>query len=73
VAYIGDDVNDLAVMNAVGLSAAAADAPLEVRAQAFMITDARGGAGCLREFLEAILRAREEWDGLVAGITAPQA
>jgi 3-deoxy-D-manno-octulosonate 8-phosphate phosphatase (KDO 8-P phosphatase) len=73
VAYIGDDVNDLAVMNAAGLSAAPADAPLEVRAQAFMITDARGGAGCLREFLEAILRAREEWDGLVAGITAPQA
>ena len=36
-----------------------------------MVTDARGGRGCLREFLEAILRAREEWDGLVAGIAAP--
>jgi 3-deoxy-D-manno-octulosonate 8-phosphate phosphatase (KDO 8-P phosphatase) len=73
VAYIGDDVNDLAVMNAVGLSAAPADAPLEVRAQAFMITDAGGGAGCLREFIEAILRARGEWDALVAGIAAPPA
>ena len=73
VAYIGDDVNDLAVMAEVGLSAAPADAPLEVRAQAFMVTDARGGHGALREFLEAILRARGEWDGLVAGIAAPPA
>jgi 3-deoxy-D-manno-octulosonate 8-phosphate phosphatase (KDO 8-P phosphatase) len=73
VAYMGDDVNDLPVLTEVGLSAAPADAPLEVRAQAFMITDAPGGRGCLREFLEAILRARGEWEGLVAslGTSAP--
>ena len=62
VAYIGDDVNDLPVLTEVGLSAAPADAPLEVRLQAFMVTEARGGRGCLREFVEAILRARGEWD-----------
>lgn len=67
VAYIGDDVNDLPVMEAVGLSAAPADAPLEVRGQAFMVTDAAGGRGCLREFLEAILRARGDWDRAVSG------
>jgi YrbI family 3-deoxy-D-manno-octulosonate 8-phosphate phosphatase len=66
VAYIGDDVNDLPVMELVGLSAAPADAPIEVRGQAFMVTDARGGHGCLREFLEAILRARGDWDRVVA-------
>jgi len=71
VAYIGDDVNDLAVMAEVGLSAAPHDAPLEVRAQAFMVTDAAGGRGCFREFVEAILRARGEWDALLAGIAAP--
>jgi 3-deoxy-D-manno-octulosonate 8-phosphate phosphatase (KDO 8-P phosphatase) len=71
VAYIGDDVNDLPVLTEVGLSAAPADAPLEVRAQAFMVTDARGGQGCFREFVEAILRARGDWDRLVAGIAAP--
>jgi 3-deoxy-D-manno-octulosonate 8-phosphate phosphatase (KDO 8-P phosphatase) len=65
-AYIGDDVNDLPVMRAVGLSAAPADAPFEVRAAAEMVTDAAGGRGCLREFLEAILRARGDWDLLVA-------
>ena len=67
VAFMGDDVNDLAVMSEVGLSAAPADAPFEVRARAFMVTDAAGGHGCLREFLEAILRARGDWDRLVAG------
>jgi 3-deoxy-D-manno-octulosonate 8-phosphate phosphatase (KDO 8-P phosphatase) len=65
VAYIGDDVNDLPVMRLVGLSAAPADAPFEVRAAAEMVTDAGGGHGCLREFLEAILRARGDWDALV--------
>jgi 3-deoxy-D-manno-octulosonate 8-phosphate phosphatase (KDO 8-P phosphatase) len=64
VAYMGDDVNDLGVMSEVGLSAAPADAPFEVRAQAFMITQAAGGQGCFREFLEAILRARGDWDRL---------
>jgi 3-deoxy-D-manno-octulosonate 8-phosphate phosphatase (KDO 8-P phosphatase) len=72
VAYIGDDVNDLPLIAEAGLSAAPADAPLEVRAQAFMVTDAGGGRGCVREFLEAILRARGEWDGLVASMAAPQ-
>jgi len=65
VAFIGDDVNDLAVVREVGLSAAPADAPLEVRAEAYMVTDACGGEGCLREFLEAILRARGDWDLLL--------
>ena len=65
-AYMGDDVNDLAAMTQAGLSAAPADAAFEVRAQAYMVTDARGGHGCFREFVEAILRARGEWDALVA-------
>jgi 3-deoxy-D-manno-octulosonate 8-phosphate phosphatase (KDO 8-P phosphatase) len=68
VAYMGDDVNDLPVLREAGLSAAPADAPLEVRLEAFMVTDARGGQGCLREFVEAILRARGEWEKTVAGL-----
>lgn len=68
VAYIGDDLNDLPVMSAVGLSAAPADAPFEVRTQAFMALEAKGGRGCLREFVEAILRARGDWERVLAGI-----
>jgi 3-deoxy-D-manno-octulosonate 8-phosphate phosphatase (KDO 8-P phosphatase) len=66
VAYMGDDVNDLGVMREVGLSAAPADAPLEVRTQAFMVTDLGGGRGCLREFVEAILRARGDWERVLS-------
>ena len=65
VAFMGDDVNDLGVMAEVALTAAPADAPFEVRAAAFMITQAAGGQGCFREFLEAILRARGDWDRLL--------
>jgi len=70
VAYIGDDLNDLPAMAEVGLSAAPADAPFEVRASAFMVMSAAGGRGCLREFIEAILRARGDWERVVAGLSA---
>ena len=59
VAYVGDDYPDLPVMRRVGLSAAPQDAPMEVKQAAFMILDRPGGRGALREFIEAILRARE--------------
>jgi 3-deoxy-D-manno-octulosonate 8-phosphate phosphatase (KDO 8-P phosphatase) len=70
VAYIGDDFNDLPLLRRVGLSAAPADAPLEVRNAAFMVTKRRGGEGCLREFVEAILHARGDWDRALASIGA---
>jgi 3-deoxy-D-manno-octulosonate 8-phosphate phosphatase (KDO 8-P phosphatase) len=72
VAYMGDDLNDLAVMQDVGLSAAPADAAIEVRTQALLVTDARGGHGCLRELIEAILRARGEWDQIVCALSGPR-
>ena len=68
VAYVGDDVNDLPVIRAVALSAAPADAPFEVRSQVFMVLETQGGRGCLREFVEAILRARGQWDEMVASL-----
>lgn len=71
-AYVGDDVNDLPVLREVGLSAAPADAPFEVRAQAEMVMQAAGGHGCLREFLEAILRARGDWERVAGTETTPR-
>lgn len=70
VAYLGDDLNDLPVMAAVGLTAAPADAPFEVRAQAFMVLDTAGGKGCFREFVEAILKARGDWEDVVTSLGA---
>lgn len=73
VAYIGDDVNDLALMREVGLSAAPADACFEVRAEAFMVMETPSGRGCLREFLEAILRARGDWEPALQSLGAAPA
>jgi 3-deoxy-D-manno-octulosonate 8-phosphate phosphatase (KDO 8-P phosphatase) len=70
IAYIGDDLNDLTLVREVGVSAAPADAVAEVRAAALLVTKTRGGEGCLREFLEAILRARGDWERALATMSA---
>ncbi len=68
VAYVGDDVNDLPVLTEVGLSAAPADATFEARTEAFMVLSAAGGRGCLREFIDAILRARGDFERAAAAV-----
>lgn len=56
VAYIGDDLNDVEVLEAVGISAAPADAAAEAKAVAGYVCAAKGGEGCFREFAEFLLR-----------------
>ena len=51
VGIIGDDVNDLGVMDVVGFSACPADAVQEVKSQVDLILHKKGGAGCIREFI----------------------
>ena len=52
VAYIGDDLNDLAIFNAIGLSACPNDAVTEVKKTVDIILTKGGGMGCVREFLD---------------------
>jgi len=70
VAYMGDDIVDLAVLARVGLSAAPADAVAEVRARVDFISACPGGDGAVRELVELILRAQNHWDPLVAAYEA---
>ncbi|XXX82620.1 hypothetical protein WMF30_28095 [Sorangium sp. So ce134] len=59
VAYIGDDVNDLAIMQEIaeaGLTAAPADAVAEVFGAAHRRCEARGGHGAFRDFADWILK-----------------
>ncbi|MBF0310997.1 MAG: phenylphosphate carboxylase subunit delta [Magnetococcales bacterium] len=65
-AFMGDDLVDLPVLTRVGLAAAPADAAAEVVARVHWVSGRRGGRGAVRELAEHILRARGEWDGLVA-------
>ena len=61
VAAIGDDLADLPVLGRVALAVAPADAVPEVRPAAGWVTRQPGGAGAVREALEAILRAQNRW------------
>jgi 3-deoxy-D-manno-octulosonate 8-phosphate phosphatase (KDO 8-P phosphatase) len=65
VAYLGDDLPDLAPMRLAGLAIAVADAAPEVREVAHWVTDAPGGRGAAREAIEAILRTQGRWQRVV--------
>lgn len=58
VAYIGDDVNDLAALQAVGFSASPADGMPVIQAAVDYICKKKGGEGCVRELAELLLQAR---------------
>ena len=55
VAYIGDDVNDLEVLETVGFSALAGNSPIQDRFTPDYITTRHGGNGAFREFSDIIL------------------
>ena len=55
VAYVGDDINDLEVISAVGLGCCPADAIPSVKEAAQIVTRAKGGEGVIREIVEIII------------------
>ena len=65
IAYMGDDVLDLGVLARVGLAAAPADAVAQVRSRVHWTSDASGGNGAARQFVELILGAQGRWDPLL--------
>src|SRR5205814_4746074 len=70
VAYMGDDIVDIAVLSRVGLAAAPADAVAEVRERVHWVARSPGGAGAARELLELVLRAQGRWDAIVRSFTS---
>jgi len=55
VAIIGDDINDLDVMQNVGFSACPSDAVPKIKRQVDLVLQAKGGKGCVREFIDQYL------------------
>lgn len=55
VAYMGDDLNDLHLLQLVGYSAVPSSAPEYISKKADLITRKRGGEGAFREFVETLL------------------
>ena len=56
VAYIGDDVNCIELLSAVGMAACPADADSRVKAiPGIHVMTKKGGEGCVREFCEMLM------------------
>ncbi|MDE6297047.1 MAG: HAD-IIIA family hydrolase [Muribaculaceae bacterium] len=55
VAFIGDDINDLPLLTAVGFSGCPKDSPFYIEGKVNFPGKKRGGDGAFREFVEAIL------------------
>ena len=55
-AFIGDDINDVALLAKVGFSGATANAPDYIQANVNFVTQKKGGEGAFREFVESILK-----------------
>ena len=63
-AFVGDDLNDLAVRPVVGLLFAPADACQPMRRGADAVLHRPGGHGAVRELAERILQGRGRWGRL---------
>jgi len=66
IAYIGDDIVDIAIMKKSGLSFAVNDAVEEVKEIADIILNNVGGRGALREVVELILKEKGLWNGVLS-------
>ena len=58
VAYVGNDVNDIACLRSVGLPIAVADAHQDIAEAVRFVTRHEGGRGAVREVCDLLLAAR---------------
>lgn len=59
VAYIGDDIGDICLLEKVGLPIAVEDAVSELMPKVVYTTKAKGGFGAVRELTDLLLKAKE--------------
>ena len=56
IAFIGDEINDVKLLQSVGLSFAVGDAAKEAKESADIICKSNGGNGAFREATEILLK-----------------
>jgi 3-deoxy-D-glycero-D-galacto-nononate 9-phosphatase len=66
IAFIGDDINDIPLMQRAGLSAAPESSPVYVKKHAQIVLPCKGGEGAFRLFVEYILEQNNLLDSCVA-------
>jgi 3-deoxy-D-manno-octulosonate 8-phosphate phosphatase (KDO 8-P phosphatase) len=67
VAYIGDDINDVETLKAVGFSASPADGLPQALAVVDYVCQKKGGEGAVREIIDMILAAQQRAASSVGG------
>jgi 3-deoxy-D-manno-octulosonate 8-phosphate phosphatase (KDO 8-P phosphatase) len=65
VAYLGDDLPDLPLLQKSGVGIAVNDAATQVIAGADYVTRTKGGEGCLREVADLIIDQNSAWEPLL--------
>lgn len=68
VAYVGHDVLDLPLAEAVGFVISVADGSHQLRRRSHWVVSASGGGGVLREVAERVLRAQGKWASTIGEI-----
>lgn len=61
ILYMGDDVADVVVLKEVGLATCPNDVIPEVKAVSDYISPHVGGAGCVRDVIEKVLKLNGKW------------
>lgn len=61
ILYMGDDIPDYEIMNIIGLATCPNDAAPEIREIAQYISPINGGKGCVRDVIEKVMRAKDNW------------
>jgi 3-deoxy-D-manno-octulosonate 8-phosphate phosphatase (KDO 8-P phosphatase) len=61
IAFMGDDLGDLEVIQLCGFSGAVADAHPRVKKNAHFVSRLPGGRGAVREFIDFIFDAQNKW------------
>ena len=70
IAFIGDDIPDLPVLEKVGLSVAPANAHHHVKSRVDMVLNRSGGEGAVREFTDFLLEAQGKQTAILQKYTS---
>ena len=65
VAFIGDDLPDIPLLQRVGLAVAVGDAVPEVKQASHYTTKATAGHGAVREAIELVMKSKGIWEEMI--------
>lgn len=61
ILYMGDDMPDYEVMQKCGIPCCPKDAAQEIKELSVYISDKNGGAGCVRDIIEQVMKVHKKW------------